>query len=98
MKPIVQISLDLVTIPEALETAHMAIRAGVDWLEAGTPLRPAGPSRYTVEPEEEPLLPEAPESNGRPAGAPTEELDPLVGAPLGAPRDWLPVLPRGSLW
>src|SRR6478672_7012259 len=38
MKPIVQISLDLVTIPEALETAHMAIRAGVDWLEAGTPL------------------------------------------------------------
>jgi 3-hexulose-6-phosphate synthase len=38
MKPIIQISLDLVMIPEALETAHMAIRAGVDWLEAGTPL------------------------------------------------------------
>src|SRR5262245_12671503 len=38
MKPIVQISLDLTTIPEALETAHMAMRAGVDWLEAGTPL------------------------------------------------------------
>ena len=38
MKPIVQISLDLVSIPEALETAHMAMRAGVDWLEAGTPL------------------------------------------------------------
>src|ERR1700728_2988293 len=38
MKPIVQISLDLTNIPEALETAHMAIRAGVDWLEAGTPL------------------------------------------------------------
>src|SRR6476646_8029494 len=38
MKPIVQISLDLTSIPEALETAHMAIRAGVDWLEAGTPL------------------------------------------------------------
>lgn len=38
MKPIVQISLDLIDIPEALETAHMAIRAGVDWLEAGTPL------------------------------------------------------------
>ncbi len=38
MKPIVQISLDLVEIPEALETAEMAIRAGVDWLEAGTPL------------------------------------------------------------
>lgn len=38
MKPIVQISLDLVEIPEALETAEMAMRAGVDWLEAGTPL------------------------------------------------------------
>ena len=38
MKPIVQISLDIVNIPEALETAHMAMRAGVDWLEAGTPL------------------------------------------------------------
>lgn len=38
MKPIVQISLDLTTIQEAIETAEMAIRAGVDWLEAGTPL------------------------------------------------------------
>ncbi len=38
MKPIVQISLDLTTITEALETADLAIRAGVDWLEAGTPL------------------------------------------------------------
>src|ERR1700722_8146433 len=38
MKTIVQISLDLTSIPEALETAHMALRAGVDWLEAGTPL------------------------------------------------------------
>lgn len=38
MKTIVQISLDLTSIPEALETARMAIRAGVDWLEAGTPL------------------------------------------------------------
>lgn len=38
MRPIVQISLDVVTIPEALETAEMALRAGVDWLEAGTPL------------------------------------------------------------
>src|SRR2546422_8270142 len=38
MKPIVQISLDLTTIPEAVETAQMAMRAGVDWLEAGTPL------------------------------------------------------------
>ena len=38
MKPIVQISLDLTNIPEAIETAEMAMRAGVDWLEAGTPL------------------------------------------------------------
>lgn len=38
MKPIVQISLDLTNIEEALETAAMALRAGVDWLEAGTPL------------------------------------------------------------
>jgi len=38
MRPIVQISLDLTDIPEALETAEMAMRAGVDWLEVGTPL------------------------------------------------------------
>jgi 3-hexulose-6-phosphate synthase len=38
MKPIVQISLDLIDLDEALETAAMAIRAGVDWLEAGTPM------------------------------------------------------------
>lgn len=38
MKPVVQISLDLTTVAEALETAEMAVRAGVDWLEVGTPL------------------------------------------------------------
>src|SRR5580765_5477404 len=38
MKPIVQISLDITTKEEALSTAEMAMRAGVDWLEAGTPL------------------------------------------------------------
>ncbi|NBS34151.1 MAG: D-arabino 3-hexulose 6-phosphate aldehyde lyase, partial [Planctomycetia bacterium] len=38
MKPIVQISLDLTDINEALATAEIALRAGVDWLEAGTPL------------------------------------------------------------
>lgn len=38
MTPIVQISLDLTNIDEALDTAAMALRAGVDWLEAGTPL------------------------------------------------------------
>lgn len=38
MKTIVQISLDFTSIAKALETARLAIRAGVDWLEAGTPL------------------------------------------------------------
>jgi 3-hexulose-6-phosphate synthase/6-phospho-3-hexuloisomerase len=36
--PIVQISLDLTSLDEALETARLAVDAGVDWLEAGTPL------------------------------------------------------------
>ena len=38
MKPIVQISLDLTDIEEAVQTAHLALQAGVDWLEVGTPL------------------------------------------------------------
>ncbi len=38
MKPIVQISLDRTNIDEALETAALAMRAGVDLLEAGMPL------------------------------------------------------------
>ena len=38
MQPTVQISLDLTSVAEAIETAEMALRAGVDWLEAGTPL------------------------------------------------------------
>ena len=37
MKPIVQISLDIINPDEAMATAAMALRAGVDWLEAGTP-------------------------------------------------------------
>lgn len=37
-RPIVQISLDLTSIDEALDHARKAVRAGVDWLEAGTPL------------------------------------------------------------
>jgi len=36
--PIVQISLDLTDLDEAMDTAALAIRAGVDWLEVGTPL------------------------------------------------------------
>ncbi len=38
MKPTVQISLDLIDLDEALNTADIAVCAGVDWLEAGTPL------------------------------------------------------------
>jgi 3-hexulose-6-phosphate synthase len=38
MTPIVQISLDLVDLEEAVKTARIAVEAGVDWLEAGTPL------------------------------------------------------------
>jgi len=36
--PIVQISLDVTSLDEAVETAAAAVDAGVDWLEAGTPL------------------------------------------------------------
>jgi 3-hexulose-6-phosphate synthase len=38
MQATVQLSLDLIDIDEALKTAEIAVRAGVDWLEAGTPL------------------------------------------------------------
>ena len=38
MNPVVQISLDVTSRQEAVDTAVMAMRAGVDWLEAGTPL------------------------------------------------------------
>jgi 3-hexulose-6-phosphate synthase len=38
MNATVQLSLDLIDLDEAMRTADMAIRAGVDWLEAGTPL------------------------------------------------------------
>jgi 3-hexulose-6-phosphate synthase len=36
--PVVQLSLDLTSIEEAIDTAAVAVEAGVDWLEAGTPL------------------------------------------------------------
>lgn len=36
--PVVEVSLDLTTIEEALEVAEVAVRAGVHWLGAGTPL------------------------------------------------------------
>lgn len=38
MQPIVQVSLDLMTIEDAMPVAETAVRAGVDWLEVGTPL------------------------------------------------------------
>lgn len=37
-RPIVQLSLDLTSLEEALDTAAIGVEAGVDWLEAGTPL------------------------------------------------------------
>src|SRR5881394_676636 len=36
--PIIQIALDYATIEEAIAMAEIGIRAGVDWLEVGTPL------------------------------------------------------------
>jgi 3-hexulose-6-phosphate synthase len=36
--PIVQLSLDLTSIDDAIDTAAIGVEAGVDWLEAGTPL------------------------------------------------------------
>jgi 3-hexulose-6-phosphate synthase len=38
MNPVLQISLDIIDMDEALDTAAIALRAGFDWLEAGTPL------------------------------------------------------------
>ena len=38
MQAKVQLSLDLIALSEALDTAAIALRAGVDWLEVGTPL------------------------------------------------------------
>jgi len=37
-RPRVQLSLDLTGLDEAIATAEIGVRAGVDWLEAGTPL------------------------------------------------------------
>lgn len=38
MQPVVQISLDVTSVDAAVEIAEMAVRAGIDWLEVGTPL------------------------------------------------------------
>ena len=37
-QPIIQISIDVIDLDEAVTLAREAVRAGVDWLEAGTPL------------------------------------------------------------
>lgn len=37
-RPLVQISLDLMSTQDALETAAIAVEAGADWIEVGTPL------------------------------------------------------------
>jgi 3-hexulose-6-phosphate synthase/6-phospho-3-hexuloisomerase len=36
--PVIQVAIDLLSIDEALRLAEIGIKAGVDWLEAGTPL------------------------------------------------------------
>ena len=36
--PMVQLCVDMRTLPEAIEVAQMGLRAGIDWLEMGTPL------------------------------------------------------------
>lgn len=38
MEPLIQVSIDVTTLEEAMALARGAVRAGVDWLEAGTPL------------------------------------------------------------
>jgi 3-hexulose-6-phosphate synthase len=36
--PIVQVAIDVLNVDDAIRVAEAAVRAGVDWLEAGTPL------------------------------------------------------------
>lgn len=38
MKPILQVALDFLNLNRALKVAQEAVKGGVDWLEAGTPL------------------------------------------------------------
>ena len=38
MKPVLQLALDFLNLNRALKVAEEALKAGVDWLEAGTPL------------------------------------------------------------
>lgn len=36
--PVIQLAIDLFTVDEALRLGEVGVKAGVDWLEAGTPL------------------------------------------------------------
>ena len=38
MKPVLQVALDFVNLDRALKCAREAVKGGVDWIEAGTPL------------------------------------------------------------
>lgn len=38
MKPIIQVALDFVDLPRAMKVAREAVAAGIEWIEAGTPL------------------------------------------------------------
>jgi 3-hexulose-6-phosphate synthase/6-phospho-3-hexuloisomerase len=38
MKPVLQVALDFVDIKRAMKCAEEAVKGGIDWLEAGTPL------------------------------------------------------------
>jgi 3-hexulose-6-phosphate synthase/6-phospho-3-hexuloisomerase len=38
MKPVLQLALDFVDLPRAMQVAEEALAGGADWLEAGTPL------------------------------------------------------------
>ncbi|MEM2907755.1 MAG: 3-hexulose-6-phosphate synthase [Candidatus Hadarchaeales archaeon] len=38
MRPVVQVALDVVEVGRAIEIARQAVKGGVEWVEAGTPL------------------------------------------------------------
>ena len=38
MKPVLQVALDLMNLPRAVQIAKEAVEGGADWIEAGTPL------------------------------------------------------------
>ena len=38
MKPVVQVALDVVDVEQAMKISRLAVKGGVEWIEAGTPL------------------------------------------------------------